>query len=202
MFERSKQLDADRPPRTREQDKKQFSTDFRLPYSRVSNAPRKSTKTKTKTTNSIRLTIRKVSRHIPSNKKWIGNRPFRSFQSECIRIGPSMSICPENVGSWSSSPQNESECSPRPIQSSFSLLQGLSCRKSPSALFRSNWVKYDCNPRLDRKNCELQEIIVSTCSIELGQLRLGQLLCSRIGGSKREIPDRRPNLANFYVVEK
>ena len=46
--EHSKQLDVDRPPRTYEQDKKQFSTDFRLPYSRVSNAPRKSTKTKQK----------------------------------------------------------------------------------------------------------------------------------------------------------
>ena len=37
-----------RHPRTREQDTKQFSTDFRLPYSRVSNASRKSTKTNTK----------------------------------------------------------------------------------------------------------------------------------------------------------
>ena len=48
VLEHSKQLDVDRPPRTYEQDKKQFSTDFRLPYSRVSNAPRKSTKKKQK----------------------------------------------------------------------------------------------------------------------------------------------------------
>ena len=47
VLEHSKQLDADRPSRTHEQDTKQFSTDFRLPYSRVSNAPRESTKTKT-----------------------------------------------------------------------------------------------------------------------------------------------------------
>ena len=42
MLEHSKQLDADRPPGSREQDrtKKQFSTDFRLPYSRASNAPK------------------------------------------------------------------------------------------------------------------------------------------------------------------
>ena len=40
---------------------------------------------------------------------------------------------------------------PRCIQSCFPLLQGPSCRKSPSALFRSKWVKYDCKPRSDRK---------------------------------------------------
>ena len=34
-----------------------------------------------------------------------------------------MSFCPENVGKWSSSPKNESECSPRSIQSCFPLLQ-------------------------------------------------------------------------------
>ena len=64
-----------------------------------------------------------------------------------------MRFCPENVGNWSSSPQNGLEFSPRSIQSCFPLLQGLSCRKSPSALalFRSNWVKYDYNPQLDRK---------------------------------------------------
>ena len=45
MLQHCKQLDADRPPRTREQDTKQFSADFCLAYSRVSNAPRKSTKT-------------------------------------------------------------------------------------------------------------------------------------------------------------
>ena len=36
VLEHSKQLNADRPPKTREQDTKQFSTDYRLPYSRVS----------------------------------------------------------------------------------------------------------------------------------------------------------------------
>ena len=69
VLEHSKQLGADRPPRTRELDsKKQFSTDFRLPYSHGSKASINSTKTKTTITNSIRPTIRKVSRHIPSNK--------------------------------------------------------------------------------------------------------------------------------------
>ena len=51
VLEHSRQLDADRPPTiepaSRTRTKEQFSTEFRLPYSRVSNAPRKSTKTKT-----------------------------------------------------------------------------------------------------------------------------------------------------------
>ena len=47
-LELSEQLDAERSPRSREQDTKQFSTGFCLPDSRVSNAPRKSTKTKKK----------------------------------------------------------------------------------------------------------------------------------------------------------
>ena len=51
-----------------------------------------------------------------------------------------MSFWPEDVGNWSSSPQNESELSPRSTQSCFSLLQGPSYRKSPPSLFRSNWV--------------------------------------------------------------
>ena len=46
-----------------------------------------------------------------------------------------MSFCPENVGNWSFSPQNDSEHSPRSIQSCFSLLQRPSCRKSLSTLF-------------------------------------------------------------------
>ena len=50
VLEHSKQLGADRPPRTRELDsKKQFSTDFRLPYSHGSKASINSTKTKTTT---------------------------------------------------------------------------------------------------------------------------------------------------------
>ena len=51
-----------------------------------------------------------------------------------------MSFCPENVGNWSYSPQNDLEFSPRSIRSCFPLLHGPSCRKSPSALFLSNWV--------------------------------------------------------------
>ena len=51
-----------------------------------------------------------------------------------------MSFCPENAGNWSPSPQNESQFYPRSVQSCFPLLQGPSCKKSPSALFRSNWV--------------------------------------------------------------
>ena len=83
MLEHSKQLDADRPPRTREQDTKRFSTDFRLPYSRVLKRPQKEHGNK----NSILLKIRKVSRHISSNKLWIGKGPFRSSHPDCIRIG-------------------------------------------------------------------------------------------------------------------
>ena len=45
---RAQQAARCRPSRTREQDTKQLLTDFRLPFSRVSNAPRKSTKTKEK----------------------------------------------------------------------------------------------------------------------------------------------------------
>ena len=67
--------------------------------------------------------------------------------SQYVRI----SFCPENVGNSSSSPQNEAELSPRSIQSCFPLVQGPSCRKSPAAFFGSNWVKYDYNPRSDRK---------------------------------------------------
>ena len=33
------------------------------------------------------------------------------------------------------------------------LLQGPSCRKSPSAIFRSSWVEYDYNRLSDRKKC-------------------------------------------------
>ena len=66
-----------------------------------------------------------------------------------------MSFWPEDVGNWSSSPQNESELSPRSTQSCFPLLEGLlegpSCSKSPSALFRSNWVKYDYYPQSNSK---------------------------------------------------
>ena len=63
-----------------------------------------------------------------------------------------MNACPENLGNWSSSPQNELELSPRSIQSCFLLLEGPSYRKSLSAHFRSNWVKYDYNPRSHRQN--------------------------------------------------
>ena len=43
-----------------------------------------------------------------------------------------MSVCPESVGNWSSSPQNDFEFAARSIQSCFQLLEGPSCRKSPS----------------------------------------------------------------------
>ena len=46
-----------------------------------------------------------------------------------------MTFCPENIGNWSSSPQDDLEYSPRSIQSCSPLLQEPSCRKSPSALF-------------------------------------------------------------------
>ena len=51
---RAQQTAQCRPPRTREQATKQFSNDFCLPYSRVSNAPERAQKKK-KPTNSIRL---------------------------------------------------------------------------------------------------------------------------------------------------
>ena len=62
-----------------------------------------------------------------------------------------MSVCPENLGKWSTPPRNESELWPKSIQSCFPLLQGPRCRKSPSALFRSKWVQYDCSRLSDRK---------------------------------------------------
>ena len=40
-----------------------------------------------------------------------------------------MTFCPENVGNRSSSPQNESELSPRSMQSCCPLAQGPSCRR-------------------------------------------------------------------------
>ena len=51
MLEYRKHQDVDRPRRIREQGTKQFLIDFRLPDSRVSNAPRKSAKTKNKNYN-------------------------------------------------------------------------------------------------------------------------------------------------------
>ena len=51
-----------------------------------------------------------------------------TFQNVRVRFAP------KNVGNRSSSPQNESELSPTSSQSCFPLFQGLSCRKSPSAL--------------------------------------------------------------------
>ena len=62
-----------------------------------------------------------------------------------------MSFCPENVGNWSSSPQSESDLSPRYIQSCFPLLQEPSCRK----------------------------IAVSTFPIHLGQILLQSLIGSK-----------------------
>ena len=61
-----------------------------------------------------------------------------------------VSFCSENVGNWSTLPQNDSELSPRSMQSCFQLLQGPSCRMSPPALFRSKWVKCDYDFRSDR----------------------------------------------------
>ena len=63
--------------------------------------------------------------------RWKGN-----FQHVRMRFAPKML----EIGL---PPQNESAFSPRCIQNCFPLLQGPCCRKSPSALFRSNRVKYD-----------------------------------------------------------
>ena len=79
----------------------------------------------------------------PLADSWICS-PLKKYSS-----ARSMSFCPENVVSWSPSSRNESEFSPRSIQSCFPLLQGPSCRKPPSALFRSNWVT---NPNRIEKN--------------------------------------------------
>ena len=57
------------------------------------------------------------------------------------------SLWPVNVGSWASSPQTESEFSLWSIQSCCPLLPAPSCRKSPSELLRSNWVKDDSSSR-------------------------------------------------------
>ena len=61
-------------------------------------------------------------------------------------------LLPRKCGNWSFSSQNESELSPRSIQSYFPHLQGPSCRKSPSTFFRSKWVKYDYSRPSDGKN--------------------------------------------------
>ena len=107
-----------------------------------------------------------------------------TFQYNC------MSFCPENVGNWSSSPQNDLELSPRSIQSCFQFLQRPSCKKSPSALFRSNWVKYDYNLRSDRINFFFDPI--GDCSpfgskkcwrwfLQLGPWRRGEQLWIDLG---------------------
>ena len=78
-----------------------------------------------------------------------GRFPFVIMQLDLQSVGKStfqyvrMSFCPENVEKLSSLPKNESEPSPE-LFPAFP-----SCRKSPSAPFRSNWVKYNCNPPSD-----------------------------------------------------
>ena len=69
-----------------------------------------------------------------------------------------MSFCPENVIIWFYSPQNESELSPRSVQSCFPLLQGSSCRKYRQHFFDLPWVKYDYNRR-----SRLQKTFFSSC---------------------------------------
>ena len=65
-----------------------FQLTFACPTPAYQSPPERAPK-QYKTTNSIRLTIKKVSRHIPSKTQCIGNRPFRSSQSDCIRVGVS-----------------------------------------------------------------------------------------------------------------
>ena len=62
-----------------------FQRTFACPTPVYQTPPERAQK-QNKTTISIQLTIGKVSRLIPSNK-FCGNRPFRSSQSDCIRIG-------------------------------------------------------------------------------------------------------------------
>ena len=62
-----------------------------------------------------------------------------------------MRFCHENVGNWSPLRQNESELSLRSIQGCFPLLHRPSRRKLASALFRSNWIKYDYNVKKNKR---------------------------------------------------
>ena len=69
-----------------------------------------------------------------------------------------MSFRSENVGNRSLSPQNEKGFSPISIQSCSPLLLGVSCRKSPLASFRSNWVTI--HHRIEKKRFSFRSEIV------------------------------------------
>ena len=84
--EHSKQLDAD-PLEPVSRTRSSFQPAFARPTPAYE-APPARTKTKTKNpTNSIRLTISKVSRRIPSNKSGSEIDFFLSSQSDYLRIG-------------------------------------------------------------------------------------------------------------------
>ena len=66
---------------------------------------------------------------------------------QCVR----MRFRPENAGNLSSSRQKNRSFLQDLSGSKFPLLHVPSYRKSRSALFRCNWVKYDYNPQSHRK---------------------------------------------------
>ena len=80
---------SNRPPRAREQEKagaghREAVFNWLSPalFPRIKR-PQTEHKTKNKTYKLDPSDHRQISRHMPSNKKWIGNRPCRSFQSDC-----------------------------------------------------------------------------------------------------------------------
>ena len=106
-----------------------------------------------------------------------------------------MSVCLENVGNWSPSPQNELEFSPRSIQGCFPLLQWPRCWTSPSVLLQSNWVKYDYNLRSDRKQMSIRSGIVAQLDrksadgdfLRLSPWRSGEKLWIDLGGNSKAL---------------
>ena len=106
-----------------------------------------------------------------------------------------MSVCLENVGNLSPSPQNELEFSPRSIQGCFPLLQWPRCWTSPSVLLQSNWVKYDYNLRSDRKQMSIRSGIVAQLDrksadgdfLRLSPWRSGEKLWIDLGGNSKAL---------------
>ena len=121
-----------------------------------------------------------------------------------------MSVGPENLGKWSSPPQNESELSPRSIQSCVPLLQGPSCRKSPSALFRlSGSTTITVVHRLDAPFFSIRAGIVIVFDpagsksadgdfLQLGPWRSGKQLLIEIGENSDSIYEARKTNFQYF----
>ena len=84
VLEHCKQLDANRPPRTREHDISSFELTFACPTPAYQTPPERAQKLQT---NKLDPTDDAEGIQTYPVEWWIGNRPFRSFQSNCIRIG-------------------------------------------------------------------------------------------------------------------